>query len=256
MERKSAFCPSTAKISGEHIWSQWMATPVPPAAVNFSKIETDGSVRRRWRMMCLDMTANVVCKVCNETWMSRIESQYAKPAMSDLILGKQMKEITEDRAHGISLFAFKTAVIANRMLSEDEEFFDISQRYAFRESLSIPPKVGMYLLGFAPENAGGFRSMNIYFPNQNAPKLTLNVCSFHVGQFGFQVVSAKTLTVTQIESLPTPDNLKPVLFYPTIRSGVSWPQTVVLAVKALHLFPPRCTHSRFKYFVSQPLPRL
>ncbi len=245
MARKCAFCPSTAKISGEHIWSQWMASLFPPAAVNFSKIETDGSVSRRWRMSGLDMTANVVCKVCNETWMSRIESQYAKPAMSDLILGKQMKEITEDRAHGISLFAFKTAVIANRMLSEDEEFFDISQRYAFRESLSIPPKVGMYLLGFAPENAGGFRSMNIYFPNQNAPKLTLNVCSFHVGQFGFQVVSAKTLTVTQIESLPTPDNLKPVLFYPTIRSGVSWPQSVVLAGEAFDGFASRWNSVRF-----------
>jgi hypothetical protein len=36
------------------------------------------------------------------------------------------------------------------MLPEDEEFFDISQRYAFRESLFIPPKVGMYVLEVFP----------------------------------------------------------------------------------------------------------
>jgi len=243
--RKCAFCPSTAKISGEHIWSQWMASLFPSAAVNFSKIEKDGSVSRQWRMSGLDMTANVVCKVCNETWMSNIESEYAKPAMSDLILGKQVKEITENQAQGISLFAFKTAVISNHMLPEDEEFFDVSQRYAFRESLSIPPKVGMYLVGFEPGNTGGFRSMSIYFPNKDAPKLTLNVCSFHVGLLGFQVVSAKSLTVTQIESLPMPDDLT-VLFYPTIRSGISWPRNIVLHTEAFENFAARWNKVKYR----------
>src|ERR1700693_636181 len=149
MPRPCAFCPSIAKISGEHIWSQWMAKLFPSAAVNFSKIEKDGSVSKRWRMSGLDMAANVVCKTCNETWMSAVEVEYAKPAMADLILGKPVKQITPERAHGISLLAFKTAVIANHMLPEDEEFFDISHRYAFRETLSIPPKVGMWLVGVA-----------------------------------------------------------------------------------------------------------
>ncbi len=221
-----------------------MASLFPSAAVNFSKIEKDGSVGKRWRMSGLDMTANVVCKVCNETWMSDIEVHHAKPAMSDLILGKQVKEITPDQAHGISLFAFKTAVIANHMLPEDEEFFDISQRYAFRESLSIPPEVGMWLVGFAPENAGGFRSTTIYFPNKNAPKLTLNVCSFYVGQFGFQVVSGKSLTDTQIESLPTPSDLT-VRFYPAIRSGVSWPRNHVLGGQSFDGFACRWNSIKF-----------
>src|ERR1700693_2330476 len=88
MPRPCAFCPSIAKISGEHIWSQWMAKLFPSAAVNFSKIEKDGSVSKRWRMSGLDMAANVVCKTCNETWMSAVEVEYAKPAMADLILGK------------------------------------------------------------------------------------------------------------------------------------------------------------------------
>lgn len=213
----------------------------PSAQVTFQKVEKGGSISKQWKSASgLNMTANVVCKKCNETWMSAIEANHAKPAMSDLILGKPTAEITSQQAHSISLFAFKTAVIANHMLPEGAEFFDVSQRYAFRESLSIPPKVGMYLLGFAPGNAGGFRSVNIYFPDKNAPKLTLNVCSFYVGQFGFQVVSAKTITVTQIESVPTPKGLDPVLFYPPpIRRGVSWPQRVVLAGEAFDGFASR-----------------
>jgi hypothetical protein len=190
------------------------------------------------------MKAKVVCEVCNSTWMSDIENRHAKPAMSDLILGKQVPEITSNRAHSVSPFAFKTAVIANHMLPEEEEFFDISQRHAFRESLSIPPKVGMYLFGLRPDNAGGIRSVSIYFPDKDAPKLTLNICSFYVGQFGFQVVSAKTLTVTQIESLSTPDNLT-VLFHPTIRSGVFWPRIVVLDQKSFDGLAYRWNSVRF-----------
>lgn len=216
-----------------------------PTKVTFQKVEQNGSVSRQWQTPGLDMKANVVCKKCNETWMSAIEVDHAKPAMSDLILGKPVAEITSVQAHSISLFAFKTAVVANHMLPEDEEFFDISQRYAFRESLSIPPQVGMWFLGLAPEYRGGFRSTNVYFPDKAAPKLTLNVCSFHVVQFGFQVVSVKSLAVTQIESLPTPDNLT-VLFYPTLRNGVSWPRKIVLGVGGFDDFASRWNRVKFQ----------
>ena len=118
--------------------------------VHFEKIELNGTPGNQWEHAGLDMRANVVCRDCNNTWMSDIEHHHAKPAMSDLILGKRVEEITAAQAHSISLFAFKTAVITNHMLPEDEEFFDISQRYAFRESLFIPPKVGMYVLEVFP----------------------------------------------------------------------------------------------------------
>jgi hypothetical protein len=216
----------------------------PPTTVNFSKIDTGGSVSGQWTNAGLNLKAKVVCKICNESWMSDIEYLHAKPAMSDLILGKRVQEITAAQAHSISLFAFKTAVIANHMLPENEEFFDISDRYSFRESLFIPSKVGMWLLGFAPENAGGIRSVNVYFPDKNAPKLTLNICSFYVGQFGFQVVSLKSLTVTQIQSLPTPDNLT-VLFYPTLTSGISWPRSTVLGREVFDNFAYRWNSVKF-----------
>jgi hypothetical protein len=246
MPRPCAFCPATANISGEHIWSDWMNALFPSGQVTFQKVEQDGSISKRWRSVSgLNMTANVVCKKCNETWMSAIEADHAKPAMSDLILGKPATEITPEQAHGISLFAFKTAVISNYSLPEDEEFFEISHRYAFRKSLSIPSKVGMWLLGFAPDSGGGIRSVNIYFPDKNSPKLTLNVCSFYVGQLGFQVVSLKSNTVTQIESLPTPDNLT-VLFYPTLRGGVSWPRTVVLGWEVFDRFAYRWNSVKYQ----------
>jgi len=63
------------------------------------------------------------------------------------------------------------------MLPEDEEFFDISQRLLSRIAF-YPSEVGMLPFGICAENAGGFRSHEYLFPDKNAPKLTLNVCSF------------------------------------------------------------------------------
>lgn len=242
MPRKCAFCPHPAKISGEHLWSQWIGNLFPPATVHFSKVEQDRSVSRQWQMPGLHMTANVVCKPCNETWMSDIEG-LAKIAMSDLILGKIVEEITADQARSISTFAFKTAVITDQMMAG--EFFDISARHTFRESRTIPPSVMMWLLGLHDDRvSGGIRSKNIYFPDKSLPDLALNVCSFFVGHFGFQVVSAKSDTVNLIEGIRIPSGLA-IPFYPHIAPGMSWPRNVLLHSEAFDDFAARWDRIRY-----------
>jgi len=218
---------------------------LPTGKITFEKIERDGSVSKRWPAKELNMTANVVCKNCNQTWMSAIEKRQAKPAMADLILGKRVGEITRRRAHGISVFAFKTAVVANRMLPETDDFFLQSERYAFRESLQIPDNVAMWLVGFGSTNAGGLRSMNIYFPNPNTPQLTLNVCTFRVGQLGFQVVPARnTSAPTKVESISMPPD-STVQFYPLIQRGSSWPRRTPLTNEDFDRFSHRWNSVRF-----------
>jgi hypothetical protein len=244
MPRPCAFCPSTANISGEHVWSDWMSKIFPLGNVQFQRVAPDGTVLSEWKAPELNLTANVVCKPCNETWMSDIEWQYAKPAMSDLILGKHVGAIGNARARGIAIFAFKTAVIGNHMLPENEEFFEVQQRYAFRESLLIPPKVAMWFFGCAPEISGRFRDYNVKFTDKHKTALTLNVCTFSVGQFGFQVVAAKTDSVPQIESLPTHPGLT-VPFHPILGERVSWPRNVVLGGEAFDNFHARWNKVRF-----------
>lgn len=210
----------------------------PLSDLTFRQIRVDGSVSKTWPAAELNLKTKVVCAKCNNEWMSDLEASHAKPAMSDLILGKEMDEITPSRARSIALFAFKTAVIANRSLPENEFFFDESARHAFRESLSIPPHVAMWIVGMQPVVGGGISSHNVYFPNETAPYLTLNVCSFWVGQLGFQVVSAKSVRAGQAESLPTPPNLT-VRFHPAIERNIFWPRPVVLTVEAFNDFANR-----------------
>jgi hypothetical protein len=173
----------------EHFsWSDWMNQLFPGmTGVTFRSMERDGTVIRDWPAAKLNMKTKVVCGPCNNGWMSALERDVAKPAMADLILGNRIGELSRKRARGLSLFAFKTAVIANRSLPESEFFFTQSERYTFRKSLSIPRDVAMWLVGMEPISGGGIGSFNVHF----RPDLTLNICSFWVGQLGFQVVSVR-----------------------------------------------------------------
>ena len=217
----------------------------PPGEITFQKVTLDGSVLNRWKAPELNLKANVVCEPCNNGWMSDIEAQYAAPAMSDLILGKRVGEITAKRVRGIALFAFKTAVVTNHMLPESEEFFETAQRYAFRESHRIPPNVVMWFFGCEANIAGALRNHNVRFSGKHDAALALNVCTFSIGQFGFQVVSAKTNTAPEVQSLPTPPGLT-IFFHPALSDRVSWPRTVVLGWEGFDDFHARWRSVRFR----------
>lgn len=56
--------------------------------------------------------ARVVCKECNNGWMSDLESKHAKPVLTPLITGEVLGiPITQQEARSIALWIFKTAVI-------------------------------------------------------------------------------------------------------------------------------------------------
>jgi hypothetical protein len=122
MPRECAFCPATAKMSGEHIWSDWM-NGLLPGKKRFISKDKDGKVIFQRIAKELDWTAKVVCKPCNETWMSKIEGDHAKPSMEDLITGKLDIPIMQSRANSIALFGFKTAVVLDHLRRDPEPFF-------------------------------------------------------------------------------------------------------------------------------------
>src|SRR5271154_5981831 len=109
-QRECAFCPETANRSGEHLWSNWINDLVP-GRKKFTIRDENGNIVREWQSKELDWKAKVVCQRCNNTWMSDIENDHAKPAMTDLITGKVDVPITESKARSLALFGFKTAVV-------------------------------------------------------------------------------------------------------------------------------------------------
>lgn len=210
----------------------------PVKDATFQQTRMDGSTIKQWHAPGLNLKAKVVCATCNNGWMSDIENLYAKPAMADLILGRRVGAVSNRRARGLSLFAFKTAVITNRSLPQSEFFFHQFDRYAFHKSLAIPADVRMWLIGMEPFAGGGITSVNVHFGPKAAPDLSLNVCSFWVGCLGFQVVSGKSFRARQVESLPFASDLT-VCFYPTLEANVRWPRPKVLSRAAFDDFGSR-----------------
>jgi len=209
-----------------------MSKLFPSSSITHRKIALDGTpISEGWTAPEINLTAKVVCKDCNNGWMSRLENDLAKPAMADLILGHRISELSKKRARGLSLFAFKTAIVANRSLPPSEWFFERSDRYAFRESFTIPPNVAMFLVGMAESFRGVIFSHNVTYPD-----LSLNVCSFCVGYLGFQVVSGKGIGIgtRNFQSIPTPPDSVARL-YP-VHDQMSWPRKKVLGVQAFNDF--------------------
>lgn len=192
MARECAFCPETAKLSGEHLWSAWMEELIPGKKL-FTSWNARGEIAWQRVAAGLDWTAKVVCKRCNETWMSDIESRHAKPAMADLILGETEVTISRSRAHSMAVFAFKAAVVLDHMQRKREPFFVRPTRDRFRESLALPPPpmFGIWIAGFLRRGHG--EAIAAYGEGHLSPKnrVKVFVCTYSVGHLVLQAVAAR-----------------------------------------------------------------
>jgi len=228
MSRRCAFCPETAKLSGEHIWSDWMDA-LYPGGKTFRGF---GQLKASWKASELNLKARVVCEPCNNGWMSDIENKHAKPAMKDLILGKLDVPVSQSHAGSIALFAFKTAVILDHMNStRATHFFSRRARDRFRETLEIPNNVSMWMAGCYEGKGGGCLAFYNHTRFQHFNTFEFYVCNYFIGHFAFQVVS---------ESKPTGLNFTPSLgfehlavpFWPRIPEGFVWPPKAALKSRA------------------------
>jgi hypothetical protein len=221
---KCAFCPETANMSGEHLWSDWM-NQLSPGKKQLVIKDKNRQVIKSWTKPELDWTANVVCETCNNEWMSDIENDHAKPSMSELIVGKLDIPINQERANSIALFAFKTAVIIDHLKRDSEPFFEESIRYEFKKSRTIPENVDMWLTGFAAPGRGEINTL--YGKGSVSPgvDLTLYVCTYAVEHFVIQTVAHKTNGVREIK---TNHNFAAIPFWPAIPDNFVWPPSDVL----------------------------
>jgi hypothetical protein len=223
MPQECAFCPSPAN-SGEHLWSNWL-NKILPGRKRFTKRGDNKEIIGDWVSPKLDWKAKVVCALCNNEWMSNLENVHAKPSMTDLILGKSGVAIDRTRANSIALFAFKTAVVFDHLVSGRAPFFERSARHEFRNSLTIPYNVGMWLTGFVPNGSG--LAQTVYHNGQVSPDKTLGmyVCTYSIEHLVLQVVGYKADGLHQV----APKNYFPAIpFWPEIQDAFVWPPAEAL----------------------------
>ena len=159
-----AFCDSEAKLTAEHVWSNWIVDLLQPVATgfNFSFLDTETGTSSRWNSPTMHQTAKVVCKRCNETWMSDIEGS-ARVTLSNIIRDGAPVSLLSRGVVSLARYAFKCAIIGNHMSFEDgRPFFSSHIRRTFRETLGIPDGVYMWLADFRGAHRVSGRYSSLY----------------------------------------------------------------------------------------------
>jgi hypothetical protein len=226
MTAQCAFCPETANMSGEHLWSEWMKE-LSPGKKRFAIKDENRKVIKSWVKPELDWTANVVCETCNNGWMSDIENNHAKPSMSELIAGKLDIPINQERANSIALFGFKTAVILDHIQNKPkpEPFFEESSRYEFKKSRTIPHNVGMWLTKFATPGRGEINTLYNKGSVSAGIDFTTYVCTYAIEYLVIQIVSHRA---DKIRAIMPKNDFVAIPFWPAIPNDFVWPSPDVL----------------------------
>lgn len=230
--KECVFCDQTGKLTREHITGKWMNELFPGSLAVKSTDRVTGTTREmKWQT--LEFKARLVCKACNETWMSDIESLHAKPVMTPLITGQSNVPIDLPEARSIALYSFKTAVILDHLSRERVPFFDRAIRHEFKKTLGIPINVQMWLCGFAGHRGGG-HFLTLYHQPKPASdeSWSMYVCTFAIGHLAIQVVAIKDKTRSgYIDPAPGFEDVA-VPFWPGLHRDFVWPATGALRTTA------------------------
>jgi len=219
--KECAFCSKTDKMTGEHIFSDWMNDILAgPWIRAFNSSEGPSAQHDHAE---LDWTRKVVCETCNTGWMSDIEYKHAQPIMGPLIAGEIDIPINQSNARSIALFAFKTAVIVDTLRKNATPFFSRRIRNTFRTNLSIPLDVNIWICAYA---TGTNRAdmFSTYYKGKSPfmGPLECHVCTYGVGCLAFQVVTIKSLWNGRVFPANDFDKLS-VPLWPNIPLGFVWP---------------------------------
>lgn len=218
-----AFCMKQAKMSGEHIHSDWMNTVMPGPWKR--EINSSEGIHTAHDSPQLNWKVKVVCEPCNNGWMSNLENKHAKPVLTPLIAGEVHIPISQSSAHSIALFAFKTAIIADLLRKQEgrEPFFSRRIRAAFRKTLDIPASVNMWMCAYATNERRADVLLAYY--KTEMPLIgpfELYVCTYAAGGFAFQVVSIKSFGLARLAPNRSFDRMS-IAFWPKIRPNFVWP---------------------------------
>jgi len=187
-----AFCPATANITGEHIWPAWLSKLLPKTRYRNERV--DGEAKSTWTTSKLDQTANVVCKRCNETWMSELEGQ-AKSLLADVIINGKQTTFGYDDLKFLAAYAFEKSIIANYQTLSilQEPISTRAQRERFRISLELPSDICIWVSSFQGHARYSGRSNPRYAKSTTGPAplddLDIYTHTYVVGQLVFQVLA-------------------------------------------------------------------
>jgi hypothetical protein len=159
-----AFCgPTKELLSPEDIWPHWMSvmirrnTNLPFKRVDHLTLNKNGTVERETHQR-LKAQAEVVCKPCNNEWMSRLETA-AKPLLESFIQSpKDSRTLNDADCLTIAAWVTLKAIVVDHLSVlkyHRKPFFTQSQRTDFKHMRRPPDRISVWVGQLDPYLRGG-----------------------------------------------------------------------------------------------------
>ena len=173
MSKSCIFCGELGNISKEHFWPEWLAPYVHTIGDghNISELhsaEGKGQQTLQRRRVCpgnvITKKIRVVCKNCNNRWMSELEAN-VKPTILSLLINNKTA-LTEEEVATLSLWITVKTIVGEHW-EENLSLTPDNDRYLIYKNKIIPDYFHIFL---------GFHS----FKNQAAYERQSTTVSYEV----------------------------------------------------------------------------
>lgn len=238
-----AFCPATADITGEHIWDDWagrMFDALGAREYVYKRRDAEGRVQT-WEHDKLTPKAKVVCRRCNNEWMSEVSTK-AKTFIGEAVCNRSAAVLNRDGIAAIAAWGFLKAIVSDHMNVLLEPFYSFADRQLFRQTLAIPCGVQMWLAGTL-RHRGVFKGYTIDTPLNTPQRFELNCFTYSLGHFVIQVVGSKWKRKAHRRHTPPPGVKQAmtwaptsIYFWPEVSPPIAWPPAMFLGDRAMEHF--------------------
>jgi hypothetical protein len=246
--KRCAFCPTEAsKLSGEHIWDDWLNRALPTERFRVRQRLSRLDPFREYDATVLKEKLPVVCEKCNNTWMSDITDRVKRSCQDAIIDGAPLSLLPGNIAL-LAAFAFLKSVVADHATQLDDPFFTRGARERFRESLAVPTQVQMWIAAYqGAYRYSGKCDTGILTPSQPGPLYGIEFYAFTyvVGHLVLQTLAPRWKDIrhrTKLLPVLNPDaywNPAVIKFWPDNGSSVSWPPSKYIGDDTIEKFIDR-----------------
>jgi hypothetical protein len=177
--KRCAFCSAEAvKRGGEHIWDDWLNRALPTKQFRVKQRLSRIDAFKEYDAKVLKEKLPVVCEKCNNTWMSDLTGQVKEHFQDAIVNGAPLSLSLKDVAL-LAAFTFLKSVVADHAIQKDYPFFTRAVRERFRQSLTIPSEVQMWIAAYqGVQRYSGRCTGDILTPNEPSPLSGIEFYSF------------------------------------------------------------------------------
>jgi len=249
VQRKCAFCPAEAvEQGGEHVWDDWINKALPHTHYFARKRYSLESPIIEYNADRLNEKLPVVCRRCNNGWMSKL-SLKVKDRFSRTMLDGDPFSLGISDAAILAAFTFMKAVVVDHNSPDDyERFFTTAARERFGTSLILPPLLKLWFAAYRGKARMSTRAnLSIVSTGTPSPIRGMEFLSFSylIGQLTLQLLAPRWKDIenrgkpllslnpnVQWEEAATP-------FWPHNGTTLPWPPPKIFADETIQLFIDR-----------------